>query len=209
MRGDPLDVTKIRIHTVIVTTPDFKEDKFSLKQLTPFQIRSSKTLICRMKTSLRIQETQLQILGDETLFFFKSSKTLTNLYGSFDIVSLNRRSTQRFALWCSSSPTLKQKAKYDPLATRQVDSAILRPSFLLLYKTQFTYAKIKCALKDSSCDSPISTNLMLTILGSNASSSSTIVFRRPHTKNEYIFTQWFHSLKLWNQMQRSHSQRRK
>jgi len=56
-------------------------------------------------------------------------------------------------------------------------------------KTQFTYAKIKCALKDSSCDSPISTNLMLTILASNASSSSTIVFKCPHTKNDSIFTQ--------------------
>ncbi|KAG5571378.1 hypothetical protein H5410_061144 [Solanum commersonii] len=41
-------------------------------------------------------------------------------------------------------------------------------------KTQFTYAKIKCALKDSTCDSLISTNLMLTILASNASSSLTI-----------------------------------
>ncbi|KAG5630401.1 hypothetical protein H5410_002118, partial [Solanum commersonii] len=48
---------------------------------------------------------------------------------------------------------------------------------------------IKCALKDSSCDSPISTNLMLTILASNASSSSTIVFKCPHTKNNSIFTQ--------------------
>ncbi|KAG5613712.1 hypothetical protein H5410_013536 [Solanum commersonii] len=32
--------------------------------------------------------------------------------------------------------------------------------------------KIKCALKDSSCDSPISKNLMLTILASNENSSS-------------------------------------
>ncbi|KAG5632575.1 hypothetical protein H5410_004292, partial [Solanum commersonii] len=72
-------------------------------------------------------------------------------------------------------------------------------------KTQFTYAKIKCALKNSSCDSLISTNLMLTILASNASSSSTIVFKYPHPKNDSIFTQWFHSLKLWNRIQRSHS----
>ncbi|KAG5606314.1 hypothetical protein H5410_027806, partial [Solanum commersonii] len=42
-------------------------------------------------------------------------------------------------------------------------------------KTQSTYEKIKCALKDSSCDSPISNNLMLIILASNASSSSTIL----------------------------------
>ncbi|KAG5610377.1 hypothetical protein H5410_021658 [Solanum commersonii] len=40
-------------------------------------------------------------------------------------------------------------------------------------KTQFTYAKIKCVPKESSCDTPISKNLMLTILASNASSSST------------------------------------
>ncbi|KAG5595503.1 hypothetical protein H5410_036735 [Solanum commersonii] len=55
-------------------------------------------------------------------------------------------------------------------------------------KTQFTYAKIKCALKDSSCDSPISKNLMLTIVASNASPSSTKVFKCPHTRNESIFT---------------------
>ncbi|KAG5571847.1 hypothetical protein H5410_061613 [Solanum commersonii] len=75
-------------------------------------------------------------------------------------------------------------------------------------KTQFIYAKIKCALKDSSCNSPISTKLILTILASKASSSSTIVFKCPHTKNDSIFTQWFHNLKFWNQMQRSHSQKR-
>ncbi|KAG5576505.1 hypothetical protein H5410_056639 [Solanum commersonii] len=37
----------------------------------------------------------------------KISKTFTNLCckGSFDVVSRNRRSTRRFALWCSSSPS--------------------------------------------------------------------------------------------------------
>ncbi|KAG5580504.1 hypothetical protein H5410_051131 [Solanum commersonii] len=55
-------------------------------------------------------------------------------------------------------------------------------------KTQFTYAKIKCALKDSSCDSPISKNLMLTILASNESSSSTKVFKCPQIRNDSIFT---------------------
>ncbi|KAG5599704.1 hypothetical protein H5410_031074, partial [Solanum commersonii] len=58
-------------------------------------------------------------------------------------------------------------------------------------KTQFTYAKNKCALKDSICDSPISKNLMPTILASNASSSLTKVFKCPHTRNDSIFTQWF------------------
>ncbi|KAG5590287.1 hypothetical protein H5410_040801 [Solanum commersonii] len=37
---------------------------------------------------------------------------------------------------------------------------------------------------------------------------STIVFKCPHTKDDSIFTPWFHSLKLWNQMQCSLSQRR-
>ncbi|KAG5585535.1 hypothetical protein H5410_045969, partial [Solanum commersonii] len=58
-------------------------------------------------------------------------------------------------------------------------------------KTHFTHAKIKCALKDSGCDSPISKNLRLTILASNATSSSTKVFNCPHPKNDSIFTQWF------------------
>ncbi|KAG5571806.1 hypothetical protein H5410_061572, partial [Solanum commersonii] len=71
-------------------------------------------------------------------------------------------------------------------------------------KTQFTYSNIKCLLKDSNCDSPISTNLMLTIVASNA----TIVFKCPHTKNDFILTQWLHTLKIWNQMQHSHSQGR-
>ena len=48
--------------------------------------------------------------------------------------------------------------------------------------TQLTHARINCALKDSSCDSPLSRNLKLTILASNASSSSTKVLKCPHTK---------------------------
>ncbi|KAG5571338.1 hypothetical protein H5410_061104, partial [Solanum commersonii] len=54
-------------------------------------------------------------------------------------------------------------------------------------KTQFTYAKINYALKDSSSDSPISKNGMLTILASNASLGSTRVFECPHRKNDSIF----------------------
>ncbi|KAG5580927.1 hypothetical protein H5410_051554 [Solanum commersonii] len=109
-------------------------------------------------------------------------------------------------------------------ATRQLGSAIFRPSFLRSFqppcsflpttrvqlfkkgvsnsatqesimnahnKTHFTHVKINCVLKDSSCYSPISQNLMLTILASNASSSSTKVFKCPHTRNDSIFTQWF------------------
>ncbi|KAG5577369.1 hypothetical protein H5410_057503 [Solanum commersonii] len=55
-------------------------------------------------------------------------------------------------------------------------------------KTQLIHAMINCALKDSSCDSPLSKNLKLTMLASNASSSSTKVIKCHHTKNDSIFT---------------------
>uniref|UniRef100_M1DRH4 Uncharacterized protein n=1 Tax=Solanum tuberosum TaxID=4113 RepID=M1DRH4_SOLTU len=55
-------------------------------------------------------------------------------------------------------------------------------------KTQLTHARINCALKDSSCDSPLSKIIKFTILDSNASSSSTKVLKFPHTKNDSIFT---------------------
>ncbi|KAG5610541.1 hypothetical protein H5410_021822 [Solanum commersonii] len=40
-------------------------------------------------------------------------------------------------------------------------------------KTQFTYARINCVLKDLSCDTPLPKILMLAILATCASSSST------------------------------------
>ena len=49
-------------------------------------------------------------------------------------------------------------------------------------KSQLTHARINCALKDSSCDSPLSKIVKFTILASNASSSSTKVLKCPHTK---------------------------
>ncbi|KAG5619953.1 hypothetical protein H5410_005171 [Solanum commersonii] len=55
-------------------------------------------------------------------------------------------------------------------------------------KAQLTYARINNIPKDSSCDTPLSKILKLTILASNASSSSTKVFKCPHTKNDSIFT---------------------
>ena len=55
-------------------------------------------------------------------------------------------------------------------------------------KTQFTYARINCVLKDSSCDTPLSKILKLAILATNASSSSTTVSECPHTKNDSIIT---------------------
>ncbi|KAG5631357.1 hypothetical protein H5410_003074, partial [Solanum commersonii] len=57
-------------------------------------------------------------------------------------------------------------------------------------KTQLTHARINCALKDSSCDSPLPKILKFTILASNASSSSTKVLKCPHTKNDSIFTHY-------------------
>ncbi|KAG5631612.1 hypothetical protein H5410_003329, partial [Solanum commersonii] len=56
------------------------------------------------------------------------------------------------------------------------------------HKTQLTNARIHYVLKDSSCDTPLSKILKLTILASNASSSSTKVFKFSHTKNDSIFT---------------------
>ncbi|KAG5571354.1 hypothetical protein H5410_061120 [Solanum commersonii] len=50
-------------------------------------------------------------------------------------------------------------------------------------KTQLTHGRINCALKDSSCDSPLSKNLKLTLLASDASSNSTkgcLVFSNQH-----------------------------
>ncbi|KAG5571221.1 hypothetical protein H5410_060987 [Solanum commersonii] len=41
-------------------------------------------------------------------------------------------------------------------------------------KTQFTYARINCVLKDSSCNTSLPKILMVTVYASNASSSSTI-----------------------------------
>uniref|UniRef100_M1DG64 Uncharacterized protein n=1 Tax=Solanum tuberosum TaxID=4113 RepID=M1DG64_SOLTU len=55
-------------------------------------------------------------------------------------------------------------------------------------KTQLTHARINCALKDSSCDSPLSKMLKFTILALNASSSSTKVLKFPHNKDDSIFT---------------------
>ncbi|KAG5630133.1 hypothetical protein H5410_001850 [Solanum commersonii] len=55
-------------------------------------------------------------------------------------------------------------------------------------KTQFTNSKIKCALKDLSCYSPISMKIMFTILDSNANSGSTKVFEWPNRKNDSIIS---------------------
>ncbi|KAG5595262.1 hypothetical protein H5410_036494 [Solanum commersonii] len=89
-----------------------------------------------------------------------------------------------FSFFCSfllNSQTQVQSFKKGVLKSATQDSIVNAHK-----KTQFTYAKINCALKDSSSDSPILENLMLTILASNASSSSTKLFECPHRKNDSI-----------------------
>ncbi len=83
----------------------------------------------------------------------------------------------------SSSKTQVQQFKKDVSNSATQDSIMNAHN-----KTQLTHARINCALKDSSCDSPLPKNLKFTILASNASSSSTKVLKCPHTKNDSIFT---------------------
>ncbi|KAG5610603.1 hypothetical protein H5410_021884 [Solanum commersonii] len=78
-----------------------------------------------------------------------------------------------FVLFSLFTPFCDQ-TQFQPLKKGVSNSATQDSIMNIHNKTQFTYAKIKCALKDSSCDSSITKNLMLTILSSNASSSSTI-----------------------------------
>ncbi|KAG5576175.1 hypothetical protein H5410_056309, partial [Solanum commersonii] len=94
-------------------------------------------------------------------------------------------------LWTHQHPQLKlllvvKQNKVQPFKKSVLNSARQESIMNAHNKTQFTYAKIKCALKDSSCDSLISKNLMLTLLSSNASSSSTKMFKCPHTRNDSI-----------------------
>ncbi|KAG5572628.1 hypothetical protein H5410_062394, partial [Solanum commersonii] len=75
----------------------------------------------------------------------------------------------------SSSKTQVQQLKKDVSNSTTQDSIINEHK-----KTQFTHARINCTLKDSSCDSPLPKILKLTILASNASSSSTKVVKPSH-----------------------------
>ncbi|KAG5632264.1 hypothetical protein H5410_003981 [Solanum commersonii] len=93
----------------------------------------------------------------------------------------------------SSTPQLKLFLVLKYNSSSAVQKGCLKKSYKRLnhkctHKTQFAHAKIKCALKVSSCVTTLSKNLKLTILASNASSSSTKVFKCPHTKNDSIFT---------------------
>ena len=89
----------------------------------------------------------------------------------------------------SSSKTQVQQFKKDVSNSATQDSIMNAHN-----KTQFTYARINCALKDSSCDTPLPKILKLAILASNASSSSTKVLKCPHTKNDSIFTHRYESI---------------
>ncbi|KAG5598871.1 hypothetical protein H5410_030241 [Solanum commersonii] len=61
----------------------------------------------------------------------------------------------------SSSKTQVRQFKKDVLNSATQDL------IMNTHKTQFTHAKIKCALKVSSCDTPLSKNLKLTVHASN------------------------------------------
>ena len=91
--------------------------------------------------------------------------------------------TPNLNFWLFSSKTQVHQFKKD------VSNSATQDSIMNVHnKAQLTHARINCILKDSSCDTPLSKILKLTILASNASSSSTKVFKCPHTKNDSIFT---------------------
>lgn len=57
-----------------------------------------------------------------------------------------------------------------------------------MHTSRLTYSCKDQLFNDSSCDSLLSKNLKLTILSSNASSSTTKVFKFPHMKDDSIRT---------------------
>ncbi|KAG5585629.1 hypothetical protein H5410_046063 [Solanum commersonii] len=76
--------------------------------------------------------------------------------------------TANLNFFLSSSKTQVQQFKKDVSNSATPDSIMNAHK-----KTQHTHARINCALKDLSCDSPLPKNLKLIILSSSASSSST------------------------------------
>ena len=85
---------------------------------------------------------------------------------------------------CSSKTQVQQ-------LKRNVSNSVTKDSIMNAHKkTQLTHARINCALKDSSRDSLLLNNLKLTILASNASSSSIEVFKCLHTKDDSMI--WTH-----------------
>ncbi|KAG5611529.1 hypothetical protein H5410_022810 [Solanum commersonii] len=97
-----------------------------------------------------------------------------------------------FLLWSSassSSISLGDLALQRGTFKKDASNSATQDSIMNAHKkTQLTHARINCALRDSSCDSPLPKNLKFTILTSNASSSSTKVIKCPHTQSDSIFT---------------------
>ena len=83
----------------------------------------------------------------------------------------------------SSSKTPVQQFKKDVSNSATKDSIMNAHN-----KTQLTLARINCALKGSSCDTPLSKIFKLTTLSSNTCLISTTVIKYPHIKNDSIFT---------------------
>ena len=81
-------------------------------------------------------------------------------------------------LWTHQHPQLKlllvlKQTQVQPFKKGVSNSATQDSIMNAHNKTQFTYARINCVLKDSSCDTPLPKILMLAILATCASSSST------------------------------------
>ncbi|KAG5590699.1 hypothetical protein H5410_041213, partial [Solanum commersonii] len=81
-------------------------------------------------------------------------------------------------LWTHQHPQLKLllvlKQTQVQLFKKSVSNSATQDSIMSAHnKTQFTYARINCVLKDSSCDTPLQKILMLAIPATCASSSST------------------------------------
>ncbi|KAG5610314.1 hypothetical protein H5410_021595, partial [Solanum commersonii] len=92
-------------------------------------------------------------------------------------------STPNLNFYLSSSKTQVNEFKKD------VSNSATQDSIMTVHnKTQFTHARINCVPKDLSCYTLSPKILTLTILCSNASSSSTKEFEFPYTKDDSILT---------------------
>ncbi|KAG5615087.1 hypothetical protein H5410_014911 [Solanum commersonii] len=91
--------------------------------------------------------------------------------------------TLNLNFWLSSSKTQVQQFK------KYVSNSATQDSIMNAHKkAHFTYTSIKCALKVSNSNSPLSKNLKLKILASNASPSLTKEIKCPHRKKDSIYT---------------------
>ncbi|KAG5605591.1 hypothetical protein H5410_027083 [Solanum commersonii] len=133
MRGDPWDVIGIQIHRVIVTRISYKGDKLSLEQPTQFQMRSSRTPTCRIKTSLRLNPLTLSILLQAKNEESKRPKSKSLEKNSSFSSSL--QNSQKFSLICAAVDHL---ASLIEIADQLSDSPfgvvhhLLAPSFNII-----------------------------------------------------------------------------